>query len=283
MSLLFSTSTIDKNFIFESTIDKEKFIIALETVHQKLKPSPILAPSISSTSSPLIDFSGLSISTSPALPPRAHTPPMPSVSSHPSSTSTSTPLKIFVGTINHNETQFQAAQDSFEGSIPRDRDLYILGCQNCYYRVPAGFYFAAGSHWIFMIQQYLGKQFEIIKIASLSNNRLVTAIFVRKELKFSISNVELSYSILSLPRVVDGSVASSSSSPSSSKNSKGFGGFIRSLTSEVKKGLATTPGDSSSGYSESDYTGIGWSLFVLFFFSRVFIDFSLLSDFFTFS
>ena len=239
VSLLFSDSTISKNFIFKSTSEKEKFINSLEMIRARVGPVH------HTIQTPLIDFSNLSLSSPSPAP----------------SKPTSVPLNVFIGTINHNNFTFQEPY-SFDGSIPLDRDLYVVGCQNCYYRVPQGHYFAAGAHWVFLIQQYLGTEFEMVKVASLSNNRLVTAIFVKKQLKYDISNIELSYAILSIPRAT---VDSPTTTPQkNTKNSKGFGGFIRSITSEVKKGLAASNPDLTSNYSESDYTGIGLLFFYLF-------------------
>mgnify|MGYP005997278877 CR=1 FL=1 len=169
--------------------------------------------------------------------------PSPSVSPQ----STEVPLKTFIGTVNYTKMNFKQTP-SLQDSIPRDRDLYVLGAQNCYYRVPSSFYCGSGSHWVFQVQEYLGDDFEVIKIASLSN-RLVVAVIVRKQYLFDVSNVELSYSVLV------GARQEIASSPSTTKSSKGsgFGGLLRSITSEVKKGFIAP----ESNYSESDYVGIG--------------------------
>lgn len=157
---------------------------------------------------------------------------------------TALPIKQFVGCVNISLLGEKSSLD--DKILPRDRDLYILGCHNCEYQVPPGFHFSAKAHWVYLILQHLGNDFEIVKISAISN-RIVTAIIVRKTYSFDISNIELSYAVsIPKPQQVE-------EEEPVGFTSKTFS-FFRSITAEVKKGFTA---DSNTNYTEDDYIGQG--------------------------
>ena len=228
ITLLFHSSSLSKKYIFSSTSEREDFIQKLPKPNQNNNNYN----NQQNSTSELINFD------------------LPSVPSTPPSLGPEVPIKFFIGSVNHSIMTY-GEPPSLEGFIPRDRDIYVLGAQNIHYRVPRGFYLSSAAHWAFLIQQHLGEEFEVIKLENISN-RLVTIVLARSNLLYDISNVELSYTVLKPIRQESPAISSSKSSRS------GFGGLLRSISNEVKKGLATP--DSSSSYSEADYMGIAVSI-----------------------
>ena len=238
LSLLLSSSSVSKRLVFASVLEREKFIIRLARIQSGMAPVNLAPAPLIDVNPPLIDLSGSGglapeqkLPGLPVLPPRTHN----------QSSSAHRPIKFFVGSINHNLSSFHDPP-ALDGSIPRDRDVYVLGAQNCNYQVPREFFLSSAAHWSYSVQSFLGDEFKVVKISSVGS-RLITIVLVRTDLIFAVGNIEVSYTVLAPVRAA----------PAPSKPSGGFGGFFNKITSEVKKGF-TSP--EMTAPSEAEYMGI---------------------------
>jgi len=219
VNLLFSTSAQSKKLIFPSVEEREKFLVVLESIrNQQVIPVPAAPSAVASGS--LIDHPPASPAAVPTPSGAAAVPEKPAKAAGEN-------LTCFIGSCNMGVSLFEEPP-SLENVMPPDRDMYVLGVQNCAYSTPKGFYFSSLAHWSFCIQKYLGLDYEVVAVSSLST--LTLLVMVHKKHVFKVSNIDFTYAIMMQPKPVAGV----ESSPG-----KGFGGFFKALTSEVKKGLSS--------------------------------------------
>ena len=229
ISLVFASSAVTKKFTFQTIEEKENFLIQLDAMKTVLRAA---REKLNTSSESNGTLNSPKSTNSPRPPPPAKI--------------TEESLKIYIGTVNIT-TITDKQNPNLADSIPKDRDLYVICAQNCHYPVPKDYYFSSCvSHWCFLIRKYLGPEFSVVKIASVAN-RFVSMILIRKQFEFRISNIDVSHVVMSIPR--------NHQKVEQPQKLGGFGGLIKSITSEVKK-ISTAETDVRS-YNPSDYIGIG--------------------------